>query len=66
MTVQLLVSVSLKKGVFIPPTKSDEDGERRQILNALEAAKWNRSNAAKTLGISYSKLRYRMQKHNIS
>ena len=65
----LSLPVSRKEDNLSPSTefhKGGENEERRRILNALEEARWNRSNAAKILGISYSKLRYRMQKHNIS
>jgi len=61
--------VSEKNDALVLPTESDEAGEdkeRKQILNALEEAKWNRSKAAKILGMSYSKLRYRMHKHKMS
>jgi DNA-binding NtrC family response regulator len=47
-------------------SKTDDDQERIRILKALEEAKWNRSQAARNLGISYSRLRYRMQKFGIS
>ncbi len=40
--------------------------ERSQILNALEAAKWNRRQAAKDLGMPYSTLRYKLQKFGIT
>lgn len=48
-----------------PALKSDENDEKADILRALEKAKWNRSRAAREMGISYAKLRYRMKKHNI-
>ena len=40
--------------------------EKSQILNALEAAKWNRRQAAKDLGMPYSTLRYKLQKFGIT
>ncbi len=43
-----------------------KDAERKRILDALEKTKWNRREAAKTLGIPYSTLRYRIEKLNIS
>jgi len=36
--------------------------ERESILAALERARWNKTRAAKRLGISFGALRYRMQK----
>ncbi len=36
--------------------------ERQSILEALERARWNKTRAAKHLGISFGALRYRMQK----
>lgn len=42
------------------------DDERARILAALEQTKWNRSQTAKDLGMSYSTLRYRMQKLELS
>jgi len=42
-----------------------EDVERQRILHALEDARWNKTRAAKLLGISFRALRYRLQKLNI-
>ncbi len=42
-----------------------DDVERERILNALEETHWNRTAAAKELGISFRALRYRLQKLNI-
>jgi two-component system response regulator PilR (NtrC family) len=42
-----------------------EDVGRKTIMNALAQARGNKAQAAKSLGISYSTLRYRIQKHNI-
>jgi len=36
--------------------------EKKRILNALENTRWNKTQAAKDLGISFGALRYRMQK----
>jgi len=36
--------------------------EKETILNALEQSRWNKTAAAKLLGISFGALRYRMQK----
>ena len=39
--------------------------ERQQILDALEQTRWNRTQAAKLLGISFRALRYRLDKLGI-
>ncbi len=39
-----------------------EDVERQAIEEALEATRWNRTAAARRLGISFRQLRYRLQK----
>lgn len=39
--------------------------EREMILNALEKTKWNRTAAARLLGISFRTLRYRLKKFGI-
>jgi len=39
-----------------------EDVERQQILDALEKTRWNKTKAAKLLGISFRALRYRLEK----
>ncbi|MDX1453600.1 MAG: helix-turn-helix domain-containing protein, partial [Oleiphilaceae bacterium] len=39
-----------------------ESIERREIEAALQATKWNRTAAAKQLGISFRALRYRLKK----
>jgi two-component system, NtrC family, response regulator PilR len=51
------------------PTETDsnletilEEQEKEIILNALEKTKWNRTKAAKLLGISFRALRYRLKK----
>jgi two-component system, NtrC family, response regulator PilR len=42
-----------------------ESIERRLIIDALEATRWNRTAAAKRLGISFRALRYRLEKLNL-
>ena len=42
-----------------------DEVERERILIALEEARWNRTAAAKKLGISFRALRYRLQKLGI-
>ncbi|GIX21590.1 MAG: type 4 fimbriae expression regulatory protein PilR [Gammaproteobacteria bacterium] len=42
-----------------------EEEERRTILEALEATRWNKTRAAERLGISFRQLRYRIKKLGI-
>ncbi|MSS70958.1 MAG: sigma-54-dependent Fis family transcriptional regulator [Candidatus Latescibacteria bacterium] len=49
-----------------PSAQPDDHPERAYLLSALEAARWNRRQAAKDLGIPYSTLRYKMQKLGIA
>ena len=42
-----------------------DEVERQRIMDALEHTKWNRTAAAKKLGLSFRQLRYRLQKLNI-
>ena len=42
-----------------------EEVEKKLILQALERAKYNKTIAAKLLNISYSTLRYRLEKMGI-
>ena len=42
-----------------------DDVERRRIRAALEQARWNKTKAAKLLGITFRALRYRLQKLDI-
>ena len=39
-----------------------EDLDRQAILDALEKTRWNRTAAARKLGISFRQLRYRLEK----
>jgi DNA-binding NtrC family response regulator len=48
-----------------PSALPAEGQERAFLVRALEAARWNRRQAAKDLGIPYSTLRYKMQKLGI-
>ncbi|MCP5157154.1 MAG: sigma-54-dependent Fis family transcriptional regulator [Ectothiorhodospiraceae bacterium] len=50
-----------------PPSAADLDAmletvEKERIVRALEQVRWNKTAAAKVLGISFGALRYRMQK----
>ncbi len=42
-----------------------DDVERQRIMEALEKTRWNKTQAAKLLGISFRALRYRLQKLEI-
>lgn len=42
-----------------------EDQERQLILQALESTRWNRTAAAKQLGITFRALRYKIKKLNL-
>ena len=49
------------------PTVDPAGGdERGRILGALMAARWNRREAARRLGMPYSTLRYKIKKLDIS
>jgi DNA-binding NtrC family response regulator len=51
-----------------PPSPSvldDEDSERATFLRVLEAARWNRREAARALGIPYHTFRYWLKKQGI-
>ncbi len=54
-------------GVAGPAELQDylDDVERSRILAALEQTRWNKTRAAKLLGISFRALRYRLQKLGI-
>ena len=39
-----------------------DDVEKQLITDALEAARWNKTAAAKDLGITFRALRYRLKK----
>lgn len=41
-------------------------GEEARVVAALEAARWNRRDAARRLGMAYSTLRYKINKYGIS
>jgi two-component system response regulator PilR (NtrC family) len=54
-----------EEGDYVPDDALDavlESVEKETILNALEQSRWNKTAAAKLLGISFGALRYRMQK----
>jgi two-component system response regulator PilR (NtrC family) len=79
--LQLPKDKSLKKATTIPsptaeriPTLSIPSWERgalsayeekRMLLTALEKTRWNRTKAAKSLGMSFRQLRYRIKKYKL-
>ena len=46
------------------PARLEAD-ERAAIIDALEKARWNRTAAARALGMSFRQLRYRIKKFGI-
>ena len=44
---------------------NEEDSEKSQILEALEQTRWNRTAAAKQLGMTFRQLRYRIKKYEL-
>jgi two-component system response regulator PilR (NtrC family) len=47
------------------PSSALEAEEQRQVLSALETTRWNRSEAARRLGLSLRQLRYRLSKWGV-
>ncbi|MGB1835463.1 MAG: sigma-54-dependent transcriptional regulator [Marinobacter adhaerens] len=59
--------VGEREGIAVPDGEIDLEGylekiERQAIEKALEATRWNKTAAAKRLGISFRALRYRLKK----
>jgi len=44
---------------------NEEDTEKNQILEALDQTRWNRTAAAKQLGMTFRQLRYRIKKYEL-
>jgi len=57
------LAMPISEGEFPSPPSAED--ERTRIVRALEQARWNRREAAKRLGISYSALRRRIEKHGL-
>lgn len=62
-----LPAVTIEKNSPINPGNADlagilQDQEKELILEALEKTKWNRTAAARLLGVSFRTLRYRLKK----
>jgi two-component system response regulator PilR (NtrC family) len=43
----------------------DEDAERDLVLRALDYTRWNRTRAARILGMTFRQLGYRIQKYGL-
>jgi two-component system response regulator PilR (NtrC family) len=73
--VESVKEVSPAKGMHLEKVESSldsndltttlEEQERQMIVEALEATRWNRTAAAKNLGISFRSLRYKLKKLGI-
>jgi DNA-binding NtrC family response regulator len=61
----LPVSVTLQPAPAPAPPSVAPGNERSRLLSALEAARWNQSRAAETLGMSRSTLWRKMREHRI-
>ena len=65
-TGSVLVATPPIAGIELAPGQSLEefleDIERRLITDALDATRWNKTAAAKQLGITFRALRYRLKK----
>lgn len=48
-----------------PAWQPEADDEKSQILEALEQTRWNRTAAAKQLGMTFRQLRYRIKKYEL-
>ena len=71
-TESLVIAEQDKLVQQISPLRSDnnledqlEDQERQLIQNALEETRWNKTAAAKKLGITFRALRYKLKKLNL-
>ena len=52
-------------GYKIPLHEMMEATERNEIIEALETTRWNRTKAAKLLGMTFRAIRYRIDKYGI-
>lgn len=64
---QIIAESQSSEGMVVPDGEIDLEGyleniERQAIEKALEATRWNKTAAAKRLGISFRALRYRLKK----
>lgn len=59
------LAADVAAGVTVDLDTELRTAERAAIEQALQASKWNRTKAAKALGITYRAMRYKMQKLGI-
>lgn len=59
------IAVTEPAWVAAQPSSALEAEEQRQVLSALESTRWNRSEAARRLGLSLRQLRYRLSKWGV-
>ncbi|MEB3766934.1 sigma-54 dependent transcriptional regulator [Acinetobacter sp. MD2] len=65
-TKSMQVSMEIKQGLPVEGLEAYlEDIEKNILLNALEITHWNRTLAAKKLGMSFRSLRYRLKKFGL-
>ncbi len=50
---------------FVERRTNPEDSEKDRIIDALNKTRWNRTAAAKTLGMTFRQLRYRIKKYEL-
>jgi two-component system response regulator PilR (NtrC family) len=48
-----------------PASHSDSDDERSQLVRVLEETHWNRTEAARRLGMTLRQIRYRIAKYDL-
>lgn len=56
---------TIKNRDGLPLDQFVEEIERQEIMQALESTRWNKTAAAKLLGMSFRSLRYKLQKLNL-
>ncbi len=57
--------VSMRSWQVSPAANAIEAEEQRQVLNALQHTRWNRTEAARQLGLTLRQLRYRLAKWGV-
>ena len=60
------MTLDAKISELVNPTPSDQPlDEKDEILQALDQTRWNRTAAAKVLGMTFRQLRYRIKKYEL-
>ena len=62
MALEALRRHDIQRNAGVPLEQYLQDIEKREILSALDATHWNRTAAAKKLGMTFRSLRYRLKK----